>query len=111
MSHRVLAEARFCIFMALCLLAVTGCTSGNKQMDMNKMNAFAMSYTRAWSSGDPASVASHFSKDGSLRINQNPPSIGRDALTATARSFMTELPDMVLHMDGLDRKGDRFIYR
>jgi predicted ester cyclase len=75
------------------------------------MREFALSYTRAWSSQDPASVAAHYAEDGSLQINQNTPSVGRDELEATARGFMTELPDMVLSMDDLAIDGDRYIYR
>lgn len=75
------------------------------------MREFAVSYTKAWSSQDPASVAAYFAEDGSLQINQENPSVGRDELEATARSFMTELPDMVLTMDGLGVDGDQFIYR
>jgi hypothetical protein len=38
------------------------------------------------------------------------PSVGRAAITATALSFMTALPDMVLVMDSLGRSGDRITY-
>jgi predicted ester cyclase len=75
------------------------------------MREFALGYTRAWSSQDPASVAAHYAEDGSLQINQNTPSVGRDELEATARGFMTELPDMVVTMDDLAIDGDRYIYR
>ena len=78
---------------------------------MSKMNEFANSYTKAWSSPNPASVAAHYAEDGSLRINDNEPSVGRDQLEAAAKSFMTELPDMVLTMDDLSFDGERYIYR
>ena len=78
---------------------------------MSKMNDFALSYTKAWSSQNPASVAAHYAEDGSLRINDNEPSVGRDQLEATAKSFMIELPDMVLTMDDLSFDGARYIYR
>jgi predicted ester cyclase len=80
-------------------------------MERSKMREFALSYTRAWSSQDPASVAAHYAANGSLQINQNMPSVGRDQLEATARSFMTELPDLALTMDELVAEGDRYIYR
>ncbi|REJ76963.1 MAG: hypothetical protein DWQ36_01760 [Acidobacteria bacterium] len=82
--------------------------------DPGAIEQFAESYTRAWSSGDPSSVASHFSENGSLRINDGEPSIGREQLTETARSFMSDLPDMVLTMDEIRAEGDtgdRFVYR
>lgn len=62
---------------------------------------FALSYTRAWSSGDPRSVAEHFSEDGRLSINEGEASTGRSELETLARGFMTELPDMELSMDEL----------
>ena len=72
--------------------------------------AFAADYTAAWSSQDPASVASFFAENGSLRINDGEPSVGRDEITATAQSFMTALPDMRLVMDSLGQAGDRVTY-
>lgn len=97
--------------LAALLLFVYGCASGGSQTSMSKMNEFAVSYTKAWSSQNPASVAAHYAEDGSLRINDNEPSVGRDQLEATAKSFMTELPDLVLTMDDLSFDGERYIYR
>jgi hypothetical protein len=37
--------------------------------------------------------------------------VGREAITATAESFMTALPDLVLTMDGAAFEGDLAIYR
>jgi len=51
---------------------------------------------------DAASVASFFADNGSLKINQGSPSVGRAAITAAARGFMTAFPDMVVKMDRLD---------
>jgi SnoaL-like polyketide cyclase len=62
---------------------------------------FARRYTGAWCSQDPASVAEHYSVDGSLTINDGTPSVGRAAITDTARSFMTAFPDMQVQMDDL----------
>jgi len=53
--------------------------------DLSKMRTFALSYTDAWSSQDPARVAAHYAENGSLQINQNDPSVGRDQLEETAR--------------------------
>ena len=71
---------------------------------------FATRYTQAWSSQDPASVAAFFAETGALKINDGEPSVGRAAITATALSFMTALPDMVLVMDSLGRSGERVTY-
>src|SRR2546422_5960643 len=61
----------------------------------------ARRYTAAWCSQDPASVAEHYSPEGSLTINDGPPSVGRTAIMEAARSFMTALPDMQVLMDDL----------
>jgi ketosteroid isomerase-like protein len=75
------------------------------------MKSFATRYTAAWCSQDPASVATFFAVNGSLKINDGAPSVGRTAITEAARGFMRDFPDLVVEMDGLDRKGDSYIYR
>jgi nuclear transport factor 2 (NTF2) superfamily protein len=95
----------------MALLVLSGCESGGSPMSLSKVREFALSYTEAWSSQDPASVAAHYSESGSLQINDNEPSVGRDQLEATARSFMNELPDLVLTMDDLSYDGERYNYR
>ena len=73
--------------------------------------SFATRYTAAWCSQDPASVAAFFAENGSLRINDGAPSVGRAAITEAARGFMKDFPDLTVEMDGLERKGDGYIYR
>jgi hypothetical protein len=75
------------------------------------MKSFATHYTAAWCSQDPASVAAFYADNGSLKINDGAPSVGRAALTAAARAFMRDFPDMVVEMDALERAGDGYIYR
>jgi len=65
------------------------------------LREFAERYTAAWCSGDPASVAAHYARDGSLTINDGEPSIGRAAITEAAQSFMTAFPDMQVLMDSV----------
>jgi hypothetical protein len=65
------------------------------------LDGFARSYTEAWCSQDPARVAEHYAPDGSLTINGGAPSVGREAITDAARSFMTAFPDMQVLMDEL----------
>lgn len=93
--------------IALALVTLTGCTSGSVPMDAARLREFAEKYTAAWCSQDPASVASFFAEDGSLTINQGESSIGRTAITAAARGFMTAFPDMVVRMDSLGLAGER----
>jgi ketosteroid isomerase-like protein len=75
--------------------------SGKTPTDTATLKAFASKYTAAWCSQDAASVASFFSENGSLTINDGVPSTGRTAITAAAQSFMTAFPDMVVTMDDL----------
>jgi hypothetical protein len=72
-------------------------------MDSNKLNDFATRYTAAWCSQNAASVASFFEENGSLRINDGVPSVGRDAITEAAQGFMTAFPDLVVKMDSVDK--------
>jgi ketosteroid isomerase-like protein len=75
------------------------------------MKSFATRYTAAWCSQDPTSVAAFFAANGSLKINDGAPSVGRAAITEAARGFMSAFPDMVVEMDGLEHRGDGYIYR
>jgi uncharacterized protein (TIGR02246 family) len=68
------------------------------------LDQFAERYAEAWCSQDPEKVASFFTKDGSLRVNDDPPAVGRAAITEVARGFMTAFPDMAVAMDALVRK-------
>jgi len=107
--------ARFTLRVTLVILLVavpgiTACSQETGDMAPADLTEFAADYTAAWGSQDPASVAAFFAEDGSLRINDGEPWIGRAAITATAQSFMTALPDMVLVMDSLGRAGDRVAY-
>jgi alanine dehydrogenase len=71
----------------------------------------AQRYTAAWCSQDPASVAAFFSPDGSLRVNNDDPAVGRSAITEVARGFMTAFPDLKVRMDDLLVHSGRFVYR
>lgn len=80
-------------------------------MDLASAKAFATRYTAAWCSQSPAHVASFFAENGSLTINAAPPSVGRAAITADARGFMSAFPDLVIHMDSIESHGAGFVYR
>jgi uncharacterized protein (TIGR02246 family) len=71
---------------------------------------FALAYTEAWSSGDPARVAGCFDESGRLTINDGEPCAGREALRSLAADFMNDLPDLVLQMDELRPVGDGYEY-
>ncbi len=62
---------------------------------------FAKRYADAWSNQNPDSVAASFSEHGSLRVNDDPPAVGRTAIAEVAKGFMTAFPDMVITLDKL----------
>ena len=67
-------------------------------------------YTAAWCSQNANSVATFYSPNGSLRINNGSPAIGRDAIAQAAQAFMTAFPDMKVVMDCLSLDGDCATY-
>jgi hypothetical protein len=79
-------------------------------MDSINLNDFATRYTAAWCSQNATSVASFFEGNGSLRINDGVPSVGRDAITEAAQGFMTAFPDLVVKMDSVDKLGNDVTY-
>ena len=80
-------------------------SSDGSLMDSQKVNDFATRYTAAWCSQNAASVASHFGEHGSLKINDGSPSVGREAITKAAQSFMTAFPNLVIKMDRIVVNG------
>jgi hypothetical protein len=72
---------------------------------------FATRYTAAWCSQDPARVASFFAPNGSLKVNDAVPAVGRDAITGVARGFMSAFPDMRVLMDEVSGDNRAVIYR
>jgi steroid delta-isomerase-like uncharacterized protein len=76
----------------------------------NHLRELAEGYTKAWCSQNAASVAASYSPDGSLTINDGPPSIGRAAITEAAQEFMTSFPDMKVVMDNLTLDSEQAVY-
>jgi SnoaL-like polyketide cyclase len=56
-------------------------------------------------------VAENYAPDGSLTINDGPPSVGRAEITEAARSFMVAFPDMRVLMDDLVVQDEHVEYR
>jgi len=77
----------------------------------SRLRDFATRYTAAWCSQDAAHVALFFAENGSLKINDGEPSIGRVAITAAAQGFMTAFPDMVVTMDDVSGEQGSGVYR
>src|SRR5216683_1652327 len=89
---------------------MSACTSETTLMDSTKLNDFATKYTAAWCSQNAASVAAFFADQGSLKVNEGSPAVGRTAITAVAQGFMTAFPDLVIRMDGLTVNGSQVRY-
>jgi len=79
--------------------------------ETDRLEDFARRYTQAWCSHDPARVAAHYAASGSLTINAGTPSVGREAITEAARSFMVAFPDLRVLMDEARAQRDTTIYR
>ena len=97
------------VILAGALLGFTACSSGATRNE-TKLKEFATRYTAAWCSQNPASVAALYAENGSLKINDGTPSVGRAAITAAAQDFMTTFPDMVVKMDSVSLRGGKPVY-
>lgn len=96
--------------IALLPLLLCACATEKPLTEEQKVHDFATQYTAAWCSHKAASVASYFAKDGSLQINQDAPAVGRPAITAAVRGFMTAFPDLKVSMGEVTLEGGRTIY-
>jgi hypothetical protein len=96
--------------LAAVLFLQGACSTDDLASGSPDMLRFAIRYTEAWCSQDPAQVASFFAGNGSLKINDGEPAVGRAAITEAARSFMTAFPDLVVEMDRLERLGNQYRY-
>jgi hypothetical protein len=91
-------------------LLLSGCTSEEKPMSRDLID-FGTRYAAAWSSQDPAQLASFYAENGSLIVNDGPASAGRAAIAAKAQSFMSAFPDMVVKLERMDQHGDHPVFR
>jgi steroid delta-isomerase-like uncharacterized protein len=78
---------------------------------LSELADFARRYAAAWSGQDPEALARFYAEDGSLTVNADAPSLGRVAIAATAREFMTAFPDMVVKMDAVILQGAHATFR
>ena len=76
-------------------------------MSRETLSEFAKRYAEAWCSLDPESVAAFFAENGSLRVNDGAPAVGRLAIAEIARGFMRDFPDMIVTFDKFEARGDR----
>ena len=95
------------VLLAGAALLLAHCAPSAPLMNKTELTDFATRYAAAWSSQKPASLAAFYEEDGSLRVNAGAPSVGRAAITAKAREFMTAFPDMVVKLDEISGDGSR----
>ena len=57
-------------------------------MTSDELNDFAARYAKAWCSQNPESVAAFFAENGSLKVNNEAPAVGRAAIPEIA-PFLT----------------------
>lgn len=91
-------------------LASVACTSRVTPAKQTDLTDFGTRYAAAWSSQNPALLASFYSENGSLTVNAGPPSVGRAAIASTAQGFMTAFPDMVVKMTKMSQEDGHPIF-
>ena len=78
--------------------------------DLGELTKFATRYAEAWCSQNPESVAAFFAENGSLRVNDGSPAVGRAAIAEVARGFMRDLPDIIVTMDDMTNETDAMTF-
>ena len=78
-------------------------------MRTDGLTDFAIRYAAAWSGKDPVKFASFYEENGSLIVN-GAASVGRAAITATARAYMAAFPDMVVKLDSLRQENNNTVF-
>jgi hypothetical protein len=72
----------------------------------DKLTEFAKRYAEAWCGHNPERVAAFFGENGSLKVNDEEPAIGRMAIAEIAHGFVRDFPDMIVTFDKLEMRGD-----
>ncbi len=91
------------------VVCLTACTPKANQRSNGDLTNFATRYAAAWSGKDPVKFAAFYEEKGSLTVN-GAASVGRAAITATARAYMAAFPDMVVKLDSLRQEQDQTIF-
>lgn len=79
-------------------------------MTCDNLKEFAKRYAEAWCSHKPKRVAAFFAENGSLKVNDDAPAIGRAAIAEIARGFVHDFPDMIVTFDKLEPRGDALAF-
>jgi predicted ester cyclase len=70
------------------------------------LRKFAKQYAKAWCSQNPENIVGFFAENGSLKVNNDAPAVGRAAITEIVRGFLRDFPDMIATFDRLEPRGD-----
>lgn len=97
-------------FGMLACVVLAACTSERRGMNQSQLTDFGTRYAAAWSSQNPDSLAAFYADTGSLQVNASPPAVGRVAVRATALSFMSGFPDMIVRMDSVVQSGPKSVF-
>lgn len=95
--------------MGAVFVCLTACAPKGNPMSNGDLTKFATRYAAAWSGKDPVKFAAFYDENGSLTVN-GAASVGRAAITATARAYMVAFPDMVVKLDSLRQEKDQTIF-
>ena len=95
--------------MGAAFVFMAGCTAKANLMSNRDLTDFATRYAAAWSGKDPVKFAAFYEENGSLIVNGDA-SVGRAAITATARSYMAAFPDMVVKLDSLGQEAEQTVF-
>jgi hypothetical protein len=99
------------LVIAVTLALATACSKSVPPLEATKLRDFASAYALAWGTQDPAKVAACFAPTGSFKINDAEPAIGREAIAAKVKQYMTAFPDLGMKMDELSLfEGDIVLY-
>jgi uncharacterized protein (TIGR02246 family) len=74
------------------------------------IRTFAREYARAWSSGSPGAVASHFAAGGRIVINRGAPLEARAAIGQMAAGFFAAFPGMTVACDDVRVAGSHVLF-
>ena len=78
--------------------------------DQRSLEDLAARYTEAWNSRVPENVAAFDMPDSRITINRGEPSVGHEGLTAMAAGFHADVPDLLLHNEGIRSAGNHVVY-
>ena len=84
MSLRTLASHALLTACAAAAALVLSASCAERTTPMNdvQLTDLATRYAEAWSSQDPARLASFYAENGSLTVNDGEPSVGRAAMVS-----------------------------